>query len=380
MATLLPGRSRVAEFESKFARKFGNDHGVMFQHGRSALHTFFKSMEMSDAEVICPAYTCVVVPHAIVLSGNVPVFVDCAPGSPNMSYEGIEEAFSARTRAIIVTHLFGYPMDVDRIEDMVKAAEKKYQHKIYIIQDVAHSFGAKHKGELVTRSGDIALFGLNISKTITSIFGGMITTNDKGISEKLQSYRDAHFKKKSFLMRFTRLLYIKSIWIAFNPYFYRLVNLMERSGLLDRFSKYYDEEKIYFPSDWDYKPSGVEANVGLVQLDKYDRIIERRTKNALLWKDHFKDNPVIKFFPDIDGSTYSHCVGRVDEQEAWVKAYHKKGYQLGILIEYCIPEMSSYKKYSAKEFPVASDYSRHMLNFPIWMKHFSEKELMTINK
>jgi dTDP-4-amino-4,6-dideoxygalactose transaminase len=321
----------------------------------------------------------VVVPHAIVLSGNIPVFVDCEAGSPNMSYEKMEQAITARTRAIMVTHLFGYPMDVDRIAAMVTLAEKKYQHKIYVVQDVAHSFGARHKEKLVTEYGDIALFGLNISKTITSVFGGMITTNDSEISDKLRTFRDSNFKKKSFLMRVSRLIYLKAVWIAFNPYFYSIVNLLERSGLLDRFSKYYDEERIYFPSDWDYLPSGIEANVGLVQLDKYDAVIERRSKNALLWKDYFKNDPDIKFFPGIEGATYSHCVGRVQDQDSWVDSYRKKNYQLGILIEYCIPEMSSYKKYSTQDFPVASDYSRHMVNFPIWMKHFSKKELIKNN-
>ena len=379
MACVRTGRGKVREFENKFSTRFGNDHGIMFQHGRSALYAFFKSMGLQDTEVICPAYTCVVVPHAIVLSGNIPVFVDCEAGSPNMSYEKMEQAITARTRAIMVTHLFGYPMDVDRIAEMVTLAEKKYQHKIYVVQDVAHSFGARHKEKLVTEYGDIALFGLNISKTITSVFGGMITTNDSEISDKLRTFRDSNFKKKSFLMRVSRLIYLKAVWIAFNPYFYSIVNLLERSGLLDRFSKYYDEERIYFPSDWDYLPSGIEANVGLVQLDKYDAVIERRSKNALLWKDYFKNDPDIKFFPGIEGATYSHCVGRVQDQDSWVDSYRKKNYQLGILIEYCIPEMSSYKKYSTQDFPVASDYSRHMVNFPIWMKHFSKKELIKNN-
>lgn len=379
MACVRTGRGKVEEFEDRFSTKFGNDHGIMFQHGRSALFAFFKSMGLQDTEVICPAYTCVVVPHAIVLSGNIPVFVDCEAGSPNMSYEEIEEAITAKTRAIIVTHLFGYPMDVDRIAAMVRLAEKKYQHKIYIVQDVAHSFGARHNGQLVTQSSDIALFGLNISKTITSVFGGMITTNNSEIHEKLRTYRDSHFKKKSFFMRASRLIYIIAVWIAFNPYLYRLVNLLERSGMLDNFSKYYDEERIYFPKDWDYLPSGIEANVGLLQLDKYDTIVERRSKNALLWKDHFKDDPGIKFFPSMEGATYSHCVGRVKDQDAWVERYRKEGLQLGILIEYCVPEMNSYKKYARKDFPVASDYSRHMVNFPIWMKRFSQKELNKTN-
>ncbi len=368
MAGLLPGRAKVPEFESRFAKKFENRFGIMFQHGRSGLYTFFKSLEIENLEIICPAYTCVVVPHAVVLSGNVPVFVDCEPGSPNMSIDEIQNSITEKTKAIIVTHLFGYPMDVVRIKQLVKEAEKKFQHKIYIIQDVAHSFGVKWKGELVTKFGDVSLFGLNISKTITTVFGGMITCNDEGIEKKLRAYRDKNFKRKSMVQNMGRLIYLKSIWISFNPYLYGIVNLLERKGLLNRFTKYYDEEKVDFPGDWDFLPSSFEAKVGLVQLKKYNKIIERRTRNAQQWIESMDGQDNIKFFPHIEGATYSHCVGKVEDRTEWEEMFRKKGYQLGILIEYSIPEMQSYNKFKRKEYPVALDYSQHMVNFPVWMK------------
>lgn len=368
MASVMPGRSSVQKFENAFAEKFENNHAVMFQHGRSGLYVFFKTLGLENAEVICPAYTCVVVPHAIVLSGNIPVFIDCEKGSPNMDIQEIQDSITENTRAIVVTHLFGYPMDVIKVKEMVKDAEQKYGHKIYIIQDVAHSFGAKWNGEMVTKYGDISVFGLNISKTITSIFGGMITSNDTEIDKKIRQYRDEKFKKKGCLTRFGRLVYLKAIWISFNPWFYGFVNFLERKGWIDRFTKYYDEEEIYFPKDWDRLPAPIEAKVGLHQLKKYDKIIQRRTANAQKLIKSFENRDDISFFPHIEGSTYSHCVGKVADRDAWVEAYHKKGYQLGILIEYCIPEMESYKEYCTKAYPVSSEYSRHMVNFPIWLK------------
>jgi ribosomal protein S18 acetylase RimI-like enzyme len=193
----------------------------------------------------------------------------------------------------------------------------------------------------------------------------MITTDDVKIENNLRQYRDDNFKKKGCISRFGRLVYLKAIWLSFNPYFYGVVNFMERKGWLDRFSKYYDEEEIYFPKDWDRLPAPIEAKVGLAQLKKYDAIVKRRTENSLKWKAAFKGQKEISFFPDIEGASYSHCVGRVEDRDSWVKAYHKKGFQLGILIEYNVPEMESYKKYSTKEFPISSDFSKHMVNFPI---------------
>ncbi len=365
LAAILPSKKSVAMFEDKFAKKFGCDYGVMFQHGRSGLYALFKSLNIKNKEIICPAYTCVVVPHAIVLSGNTPVFIDCGENSPNMDYNKIEKAINENTRAIMVTHLFGYPMDVHKINDIKSRAEQKYDNKILIVQDVAHSFGAKWNGELVTGFGDVALFGLNISKTITSIFGGMITTNNQFIYEKLYQYRDNNCIRKGIKKRIVRFSYLVAVYFAFNNYIYKFVDCLARSKLLERFTQYYKEDTIELPSDWNYYPSGIESRVGLVQLKKYDQIIKKRIDNALQWIEKY-NNESIRFFPHSSGATYSHCVGLVENRDEWIKTFRKKGIQLGILIEYSIPYMKAYTNYKKEEYPVSKYYSEHTVNFPVW--------------
>ncbi|MFH1320663.1 MAG: DegT/DnrJ/EryC1/StrS family aminotransferase [Bacteroidota bacterium] len=366
IAALTPSKGNIEKFEKEFAGKFECEYGVMFQHGRSALYALLKIWNLEDAEVICPAYTCVVVPNAIVLSGNIPVFVDCEKGSVNMSYDCVNDAITSKTRAIVVTHLFGYPMDVYKIETIVNEAEKKYKHKIYIIQDVAHSFGAKWKGELVTKFGDAALFGLNISKIITSIFGGMIITHSEEIYMKLISYRNKNLKKGGIIKTLKRFIYLISTYFAFNRYLYACTNWLERNEFLGKLVKYYDEFTIYFPSDWDLLPSEIEARVGLMQLSKYDEIISTRVQNAKSHIEKLKHNNQIQLFPHIEGSTYSHFVGLVDNRNNWLNEYRKKGIQLGKLIEYSVPEMKVYIKYKQREYPVAKYYAEHTVNFPVW--------------
>ena len=280
IASLTPTSGNIERFENAFAHKFECSDGIMFPYGRSGLYALFKIWELKGAEVVLPAYTCVVVPHAVVLSGNIPIFVDCAQGSFNMDLKGIRNAITEKTRVVIPTHLFGYPMNVNAVDEIVKNAEKKFGHKIYIIQDCAHSFGCRWNGELVTKYGDVALFGLNISKTISSIFGGMITTNNQQLADHLRVFRDKNFKKKGFEKTFERFLYLLSTYFTFNPYIYYWINKLERWGLLDRFVRYYDESEITFPSDWDEMPSEIEARVGLSNLEKYDEIIaENVTEN-----------------------------------------------------------------------------------------------------
>lgn len=367
-AALSSARNSIATYEAEFASKFGCGHGIMFSYGRSALYALLKAWDIKDAEIICPAYTCVVVQHAIVLSGNIPVFVDCSAESFNMEYEGIEKAFNSKTRAVIPTHLFGYPMDVERIDELVSNAENKFGQKIYVVQDVAHSYGASWNGKPVTEYGDASIFGCNISKIITSVFGGMAITRNKETYQKLKDYRQQNFKRKP-LKWMKRLAYLFATITVFNQIAYKWVNWMERKGFLDSFSKYFEEGKIDFPGDWDVWPSPLEARIGRVQLKKYDKIIENRVKNSQMVMAHFKEDQDVRFFPEIPGTTFSHCPAVVDDRDKWVEDYRKKGIQLGIVVEYSVPHLAAYKKYAGNvEFPFSKYYSEHVINFPIHKK------------
>lgn len=366
LAALRFSSGNIPVFEKSFADKFENKYGVMFSHGRSAIYTFFKSIGLDQDEIICPAYTCVVVQHAIALSNNVPVFVDCADGSFNMDCDLLEEAITEKTRCIVVTHLFGYPMDVHRVQQIVSAAEIKYGHKIYVMQDVAHSYGAKWMGDLVTEFGDCAVFGCNVSKLMTSVFGGMLITNSDQLHEKVRSYRNDNFKSVGLSKSIKRFIYLLAIRIAFIPWVYSITNWLERKGALNRFVKYYDESVIDFPEDWDELPCELEARVGLVQLSKYDDIIAHRQRNAKRVIDILKDDKRLNLLPYDENATYSHLVAVVEDRAWWEEHYRKKGIQIGILIEYSVPEMTSYQQYKRGEYPKSAYYSEHCINFPIW--------------
>lgn len=358
-------RDPMSAFETAFAQKFHNAHGVMFPHGRTGLYALLQSWNLQNTEVICPAYTCVVVPHAVVFSGNIPVFVDCAERSVNMGLEQLAQAITEKTRVVIATHLFGYPMDAESVQNIVEAAEKRHGHKIYVIQDCAHSFGAKWQDRLVSEWGDASIFGLNISKMITSVFGGMVTTNSDTVAEGLRKWRETNLIPQGVGKELRRLAYFAAVNVAFNRTVYGSVNWLERQGWLDRFVKYYDEGVIDFPKDWNEAPAKIEARIGLAQLETYDSIVQAKMDNAKAWREKLRDDAV-SFFPDMPGATYSHCVGLVEDREAWVERFHHMGVQLGILIEYAIPYMKAYAKYRRGDYPVSEYYSRHMVNFPNW--------------
>lgn len=359
----------VARFEAAFAHTFESQHALAFPYGRSALWACFKALGIEQAEIIMPAYTCVVVAHAIVLSGNVPRFVDCTLHDYNMDLDQVAAVINERTRAIVATHLFGYPLDVKRLNAIVSAAEARYGHKIWIIQDCAHAFGARWQGQLVCNAGDVALFGLNISKLITAIFGGMLTTNDAELAGRLRAWRDEHFCCPGLTKDVQRRLYALAVYPAFRGGLYGLVHwLQEQTPILNRFTRaYHLDEKIHFPPDYLDQVVSVEAQVGLAQLRKYQQIVQKRQETAHYYTEHLRDAVDWELPPLVEGATYSHYVVRVTDRERLIKVLQHRGIQLGRLIEYSVPHIHAYERYAQEQdFPNSRWCSQSMINLPVY--------------
>ena len=361
IAALTPlGNNDVERFERVFAKEMRQKHAIAFPYGRTGLVLLLEAMGLTGKEIICPAYTCVVVPHAIVYSNNEPVFVDSKTDDFNMDLDRAEDAITEKSGAIIATSIFGYPVDLDKIDKI----RQKYPG-IRIIQDCAHSFSARWKGRYVQKVGDAAIFGLNISKIINSIFGGMVTTDNDDLAKKLRAIRKKRLKRASLSKSLLRLLYLLTVYPTFWRPIYGLVNRIERVGLLKRFVKYYDEASIDMPTDYLEMMTNLEARVGIVQVSKYADIIFKRRKRAAAWRHYFEGDKDILLPPEIDGATYSHFVCLVQDKSAWIKRWRDKGVQLGELIEYAIPYIKCYKNRRQGEFPVSLDYSQRVINLPI---------------
>ena len=368
LAMFGPHRGAIVRFEQAFAHEFESGYAVAYPYGRSALWAFLKALRINDSEVILPAYTCSVVAHAVVLSGNIPRFVDITLNDYNMDLDLVDQALNERTHAVVATHLFGYPLNVVKLKEIVNRAERRYGHKIWVIQDCAHSFGARWEGNSVCKAGDVALFGLGISKTITSIFGGMLTTNDVELSERLRIWRDANFRMPGKNKTWKRRLYLSASYLAFHNMAYGLVYwLQEATPLLQSFTDaYHLDDKIHFPPDFSDQMTAVEAQVGLVQLGKYEEIIREREGNARYYHEQLKDVSVWKLPAQIEGATYSHYVIRVPDRKAVLKTFVRYGIQLGQLIEYCVPYLSAYRRFKEDlDFPNSLLASQQTINLPM---------------
>ena len=173
-------KNPIEKYEEEFSKKFENNYGVMFQHGRTGVYALLKVWGLEEDEVICPAYTCVVVPNAIVLSGNVPVFVDSAKDGFNMDLELLEQSITEKTKVIYLIHNFGFPH-----KKLIEYRQLCDEKGIVLIEDCAFAFDSFDKDIRLGTIGDFTIY--SIPKILPLDYGGILRFKNKNLSNKLIS-------------------------------------------------------------------------------------------------------------------------------------------------------------------------------------------------
>jgi dTDP-4-amino-4,6-dideoxygalactose transaminase len=173
---------QVRLFEEEFAAYIGVPHAVGVGTGLDALELLLRAYEIGpEDEVITAANTYIATVLAIMAVGARPVLVDMDPGTYNIDPAGIEAAITPRTRAIMPVHLCGQPVDMDKILTVAK------KHKLLVIEDAAQASGARYGGARAGALADGAGFSFYPGKNLGAYGdGGMITTRDAAIAEKIR--------------------------------------------------------------------------------------------------------------------------------------------------------------------------------------------------
>ncbi len=238
----------ITEFEEKFSKYCGAKYGIATCNGTTALHLALASLGIkSGDEVIIPTFTMIATANSVTYTGAKPVLVDSEPQTWNIDPSKIEEKITKRTKAIMVMHTYGHPVNFDSI---LEIAEK---HNLCLIEDAAEAHGAEYKGKRVGALGDAGCFSFYANKIITTGEGGMVVTNDEKIAEMSRLLRDQAFEPKRFLHRY----------IGFN---YRMTNL--------------------------------QAAIGVAQMGVIDESVETRRRNARFYNSLLKDVEGITLPPE----------------------------------------------------------------------------------
>ena len=172
---------KTQELEQKFAKYIGTKYAAGVTSCTAALHIAVQALGIGEGdEIIVPAITVVSTPYAALYNRATPVFVDVLADTLCMDPRDVEKKITKRTKAIIPVHLGGHSADMDQI---MKIARK---HKLWVIEDVANAQGARYKGKMLGSIGHIGCFSFEAKKNMTTGDGGMLTTNDKKLWEKLR--------------------------------------------------------------------------------------------------------------------------------------------------------------------------------------------------
>jgi perosamine synthetase len=181
----------VERLEEGLARSVGRTYGVAVTNGSAALDVAVAALDLgSGDEVILPSFTIISCAAAIVRAGAIPVVVDADPITWNMDVSQVEEKITSRTRAIMVVHIYGLPVDMRPILDV---AEK---HGLKIIEDAAEAHGQTYGGTPCGSFGDISTFSFYPNKLVTTGEGGMVLTDDSTLAERCRSLRNLCFQKR----------------------------------------------------------------------------------------------------------------------------------------------------------------------------------------
>jgi dTDP-4-amino-4,6-dideoxygalactose transaminase len=257
---------KVAEFEKRFAQYVGAEHAIAVSSCTTALHMAFVAAEIKAGdEVLCPSLSFIATANSIRYVGATPVFVDVDPMTYNMDPAKIEAAITSKTTAILLVHQIGLPADIAAISAIAK------RHGLVVIEDAACAIGSEYDGQRIGMPHTLmACFSFHPRKILTTGEGGMITTADAKIADRLRKMRQ-HAMSVSDLARHSSTQIVSESYpeVGFN-----------------------------------YRMTDMQAALGLVQLQRLDQMIGRRRHLAMRYSEALAD--INWMLPPVEPVGYRH--------------------------------------------------------------------------
>jgi dTDP-4-amino-4,6-dideoxygalactose transaminase len=172
----------VQQLEKELAQFLGVKNILFCSNGTIVLQMALRAMNITG-EVITTPFSYVATTNSILWENCKPVFVDIEPKSFCIDANKIEAAITERTQAIMATHVYGYPCDIEKIGEIAR------KHKLKVIYDAAHAFGSEYNGKQLLSYGDVSTCSFHATKIFHTVEGGCVITNDDNLHEQLKLYR-----------------------------------------------------------------------------------------------------------------------------------------------------------------------------------------------
>lgn len=269
----------IAEFESELCNIVGAKFAVAVNSGTSGLHIACLAAGVKEGdEVITSSITFVASANCAAYCGGKPVFADIDPKTYNISPGEIEKHITANTKAIIPVHFAGQSCDMEAIQQIVSDAEKKYKHKIFIIEDACHALGSKYKGTDVGSCvfSDMTIMSFHPVKHITTGEGGVVLTNNDELSKKLRMFRSHGISNdpEEFFSKDLAFSYSNS-----------------QSRIINSPNPWYYEQQVL---GYNYRITDIQCALGLSQLKKLKIFCKRRREIVEKYNVAFMDSKFLQ--------------------------------------------------------------------------------------
>jgi UDP-4-amino-4,6-dideoxy-N-acetyl-beta-L-altrosamine transaminase len=335
---------KVKEFEGAICKYVGCKHGVAVNSGTSALDIAVASLGLKKGEIITTPFTFVATANSILFNGLKPVFADIKRDTQNINPEEIRKKITGDTKAIIYVDFAGQPCDIKEIREIAE------EHDLYLIEDAAHALGAEYNGKKVGNFADITMFSFHPVKHITTGEGGMCVTNDEELARRMRILRNQGADSEA----------------------------RERFG--PGASWAYDIKLL----GRNYRMTDFQAALGLSQLKKLEKFIERRQELASLYCGGLKDTPSItlpRARPNVRHvwHLYTILLDKKANREKFIAAMKAKN--IGVSVHYPpIYRFSYYQEnFDSKpsDFPVTEDISNRIVTLPLFPR-MSDEDLNNV--
>jgi perosamine synthetase len=230
----------IRQFEERFSGRIGRKNGIAVSNGSAALDVAVAALGLGNGdEVILPTFTIISCAASIVRAGATPVLVDSDPDTWNLDVAQVEKKITARTRAIMVVHIYGLPVD------MTPVLEIANKYRLKVIEDAAEMHGQTYQGKPCGSFGELSVFSFYANKHITTGEGGMIVTDDGQLAERCRSLRN----------------------LCFIP----------------------EKRFVHEELGWNFRMTNMQAALGLAQLEQLDAFVEKKRRMGAFYTERLKD-------------------------------------------------------------------------------------------
>jgi perosamine synthetase len=355
------------KYKSEIAKYLGvsSSEVFLFWKGRVALYAILKAMGVKKGdEVILPAFTCVVVPNAIMYLGAKPVYVDIDPDTYNMNLSKMEDLINSNTKVIIAQNTFGLSPDLDKIMEIGK------KHGLKVVEDCTHGFGGRYKGKLNGTLADTSFFSSQWNKPFSTGIGGFAVVRNQDLLIKMEQIEMEAIAPSAFENIFLQtLFFIRNLipqslyWHAVN--FYRFLS---SKNLIMGSSSGKELEKPEIESGFLKKAGSFQSSKGVDGIKAIDEgnsaRIEIAEKYSKFLKEHGKK---VAFEPDYAEHTFLKYPILVKDRNLFISKAGKSKIELGEWFNSPIhPIQQDFHlwSYNYGNNPVAEDISSKMVNLP----------------